>query len=71
MTEEQEPYRPGQRILAKVNGRKMVVVLSLETETKGDRRDHCFRYDKPYFPIIPKDANVELIAPYRGPDKKK
>lgn len=56
--------RPGQRIRAKVNGRNAIVVLSLETEEKGDRRDHCYRWNKPHFPIIPKESKVEVLGPY-------
>lgn len=70
MTEEEDKYKPGQRIVAMVGGVEMVVILSLETEEKGDRRDHCWRYDKPYFPIVPKDIKVEPIAPYKPEPRK-
>ena len=56
-----EPLKPGQRLLAKVDGKKAFLVFSLETEEKGDNRDHCYRYDRPYFPIVPKDSKVEVI----------
>lgn len=55
------PLKPGERLIALVDGVETAVVFSLETEEKGDRRDHCFRYDKPYFPIVPKDCKAEPI----------
>jgi hypothetical protein len=45
-----------------VDGKRTKLVFSLETEEKGDRRDHCFRYDKPYFPIVPKDCKVVVLS---------
>ena len=57
----EETLKPGQRLIATVDGKKTKLVFSLETEEKGDRRDHCFRYDKPYFPIVPKDCKVVPI----------
>lgn len=57
----EDTLKPGQRLIATVDGKKTKVVFSLETEEKGDRRDHCFRYDKPYFPIVPKDCKVVPI----------
>ena len=57
----EDTLKPGQRLVALVNGKRMNLVFSLETEEKGDRRDHCFRYDKPYFPIVPKDSKVVPI----------
>lgn len=55
------PLKPGQRIVATVDGVERNVVFSLETEEKGDNRDHCFRYDEPNFPIIPKASKVVPI----------
>jgi len=60
MTEEM--YKPGERLIAMVNGVETNVVFSLETEEKGDRRDHCFRYDLPYFPLISKDTKVVVTG---------
>ena len=57
----EDTLKPGQRLIATVDGKKTKLVFSLETEEKGDRRDHCFRYDKPYFPIVPKDCKVVPI----------
>lgn len=54
--------KPGQRLIATVDGKRTKLVFSLETEEKGDRRDHCFRYDKPYFPIVPKDCKVVVLS---------
>jgi len=55
------PFKPGERVAALVNGEHTHLVFSLETEEKGDRRDYCWRYDLPYFPIVPKDYKVEPI----------
>lgn len=55
------PFRPGERVTALVNGEHAHLVFSLETEEKGDRRDHCWRYDLPNFPIVPKSYKVEPI----------
>lgn len=57
----EDTLKPGQRLIATVDGKKTKLVFSLETEEKGDRRDHCFRYDKPYFPIVPKECKVVPI----------
>lgn len=57
----EDALKPGQRLIATVDGKRTKLVFSLETEEKGDRRDHCFRYDKPYFPIVPKDCKVVVI----------
>lgn len=69
------PFKPGEKVLAKVNGVETVLVFSLETSEKHDRRDHCWRYDAPYFPNVPKDFKVEPIefvksATPRVPDAK-
>lgn len=69
------PFKPGERVLANVEGKETVLVFSLETEEKGDRRDHCWRYDAPHYPIVPKNLKVEAIefvksAPPRVPDAK-
>lgn len=58
----EDTLKPGQRLIATVDGKKTKLVFSLETEEKGDRRDHCFRYDKPYFPIVPKDCKVVVLS---------
>lgn len=55
------PFRPGERVLANVEGKETVLIFSLETEEKGDRRDYCWRYDTPYYPIVPKNLKVEAI----------
>jgi hypothetical protein len=60
MTEEM--YKPGERLIAMVDGVETKVVFSLETEEKGDRRDYCFRYDQPYFPLVPKDTKVVVTG---------
>jgi hypothetical protein len=58
----EDTLKPGQRLIATVDGKRTKLVFSLETEEKGDRRDHCFRYDKPYFPIVPKDCKVVVLS---------
>lgn len=58
----EDALKPGQRLIATVDGKRTKLVFSLETEEKGDRRDHCFRYDKPYFPIVPKDCKVVVLS---------
>lgn len=58
----EDALKPGQRFIATVDGKRTKLVFSLETEEKGDRRDHCFRYDKPYFPIVPKDCKVVVLS---------
>lgn len=58
----EDALKPGQRLIATVDGKRTKLVFSLETEEKGDRRDHCFRYDKPYFPIVPKDFKVVVLS---------
>ena len=58
----EDALKPGQRLIATVDGKRAKLVFSLETEEKGDRRDHCFRYDKPYFPIVPKDCKVVVLS---------
>ena len=65
MTEDS--YRPGQKLRANVDGVETIVVLSLETEEKGDNRDHCFRRNEPWYPIIPKGVKVEVLGPYKEP----
>jgi hypothetical protein len=57
----EDTLKPGQRLIATVDGKKTKLVFSLETEEKGDRRDHCFRLDAPHFPIIPKESKVVPI----------
>ena len=58
----EDALKPGQRLIATVDGKRTKLVFSLETEEKGDRRDHCFRYDKPYFPIVSKDCKVVVLS---------
>jgi hypothetical protein len=67
MDEVREVYRPGQKVLALVDGVEQVVILSLETEEKGDRRDHCWRYCQPWYPIIPRSVTVEPIRAFKDP----
>ena len=56
-----EPLKPGQRLLAKVDGRKAFLVFSLNTDNQAGYKDHCFLYDRPHFPVVPKDSKVEVI----------
>ena len=60
MTEDS--YRPGQKLRAKVDGVDAIVYLSLSTETKGDRRDHCWRHAPPSNEIIPKTSEVTILG---------
>lgn len=73
MNETREVYRPGQKVLALVDGVEQVVYLSLSTEEKGDRRDSCWRLAPPSNAIIPKGSKVEPIGiiPYDTPNAKK
>lgn len=57
-----DKYRPGQRVKALVDGKLTGVVFSLETEEKGDGRMYCWRYDAPYFPVIPKSVSVSPMS---------
>lgn len=67
MGEELWMPKPGQKTRAMVEGREVVVILSLETEEKGDRRDHCWRRDEPWYPIIPRGVGVAVLGPYIEP----
>lgn len=52
--------RPGQRVRAYVNEEPCELVLTLETEEKGDEMTHWWRYSKPYYPLVPFDAQVRV-----------
>ena len=59
-----EPMKPGQLHHATVDGVDAIVYLSLRCDGKdAGRRDHCYRYGPPSNEIIPKDADVVILAP--------
>ena len=59
-----DQMKPGQLHTATVDGTAAVVYLSLQCEGKdAGRRDHCYRYGPPSHDIIPKDAEVVILAP--------
>jgi hypothetical protein len=51
---------------ATVDGIDTVVYLSLTTDEKNDRRDHCWRCAPPSHAIIDKGVKVEIGRPVNG-----
>ena len=67
---EEVIFKPGQRVTALVDGVPADLVFTLETEEKGDDLTHWWRYDKPYFPLVPFDAKVEAVGVKERKTKK-
>jgi hypothetical protein len=58
-----DQMKPGHLHTATVDGKEAIVYLSLRCEGKdAGRRDHCYRYGPPSHDIIPKDAEVIILA---------
>lgn len=67
---EEVIFKPGQRVSALVDGVPSDLVFTIETEEKGDDLTHWWRYDRPYFPLVPFGAKVTAAALKEFPAKR-
>ena len=51
----------GKLFMATVDGVDATVLVSLETELKGDNRQSCFRYGPPSNHIIPRASKIVIL----------